>query len=449
MIRNLRTTPHALAKRVLGLNPKACVDACGLTAFIGYAVLASASQTLHDAPDLTGFLLLMGWVSIPAALVFARFFECPGEFPVARLFFWALLFRLCGLWGVPLFEDDWFRYLWDGYRFLETGSPYGFAPAQAFADETVPSAFQRVLDQINNPHLPTIYGPTTEYAFLFSQLLAPASLIPLKMLLIAVDLLLIRLLLSAAPAGFVALYAWCPLVIKEIAFSAHADGLGVCLCLAALLLARREQFVAAGTCMALAVGAKVFALLLLPFVLMRAPPRAYLSFLGVLALLYLPFVLQGATDLAALAVFAETWEFNAALYALITPWLPAGTTRVLLGACFMAGVAFYWLRYRGQSQAALPRGDLIFAGLLLVSPVINPWYALWLLPFAALRPTRWAWTLATTLLLAYVTGQNLGGIEGMEPFGAPAWVRPLEFGLVLIACLADWRAPWKLHAVAR
>ena len=117
---------------------------------------------------------------LPLGLVFARFKRRPHEFPLGRLLCWALAFRLCGLWGVPVFEDDWFRYLWDGYRFFETGSPYGFAPMQAFADESVPAAFQRILDQINNPHLPTIYGPTTEYAFLFSHMLAPASLTPFK-----------------------------------------------------------------------------------------------------------------------------------------------------------------------------------------------------------------------------------------------------------------------------
>ena len=425
------------------ISPKVVVDACGLSALIGYAALSYCSPHLHNTPDLTGFLLLMGWVTLAPALIFARFRHSPDAMPVARLIVWALLFRLCGLWGVPLFEDDWFRYLWDGYRFFETGSPYGFAPAQAFSDQSLPNEFKRILDQINNPHLPTIYGPTTEYAFLLSHLLAPASLIPLKLMLIGFDLLLICLLLRLAPAGYVVLYAWCPLVIKEIAFSAHADGLGVCLGLGALLFARRDLFVAAGICLGLAVGAKVFALLLVPFALIRAPPRAYLSFVATLILLYLPFALKGGTDLTTLSVFAETWEFNAALYALVSAWLAPVTAKVLLGACLLIGLAAYWLHLVQRDSKALPRGDYIFGALLLVSPVINPWYALWVLPFAAINPTRWAWTLAAVLPLAYITGQNLGGLAGLEPFAAPAWVRPLEFGLVLLALVADGRAKWR------
>ncbi len=422
------------------LSDRPVVDACGAAALMSYAALAFFSEQLHTAPNLTGFLALMMSASLPLAVVFARFLSRPDEFPVVRLLCWALAFRVSGLWGVPIFEDDWFRYLWDGYRFFETGSPYGFAPMSAFADESIPDKFQRILDQINNPHLPTIYGPTTQYAFLISFATAPASLMPLKILLIAVDLLLIRLLLSTAPAGFVVLYAWCPLVIKEIAFSAHADGLGVCLAFAALLLSRRDQFVTAGICIGLAVGAKVFALLLLPFVLIRAPPSAWFGFAGTLLLLYLPFILQGGSDLSSLMVFAETWEFNAALYALMTLLIDPVIARALLAASLIAALAFYWFVFRHQSAGALPRGDLIFGGLLLVSPVINPWYALWLLPFAAIRPTRWAWTLATTLPLAYITGQNLGGLAGMEPFAQPLWVRPMQFAPVLLALLMDWRA---------
>ena len=116
---------------------------------------------------------------------------------------------------MPLFEDDWFRYLWDGYRFAETGTPYGWAPADSFNDPGVPIQFQRILDQVNYPDLPTIYGPASQYAFLLSYFLKAGSLIPLQLLPIGVDILLIRLLLSAAPAGYVLLYAWCPLVIKE------------------------------------------------------------------------------------------------------------------------------------------------------------------------------------------------------------------------------------------
>ena len=426
--------------RLLHTTPNRVVDLGGLAGLLGYAALAWYSQGTTAAPELWAFFALIGWVSLPVAMVFAFFWRTPDRLPIPRLMIWAALFRLCGLFGVPLFEDDWFRYLWDGYRFMETGTPYGFAPAEAFADPSVTPVFQRLLDQINYPDLPTIYGPTTQYAFLASHVLGPGSLVPLQLLLIGVDLVLIRLLLSVAPAGFVLLYAWCPLVIKEIAFTAHPDGLGVCLLFAALLLHRRDRVTGAAACLALAVGAKVFALLLAPFILLRAPPRAWLAFIGVLGLLYAPFLIQGSSDWAALAIFAQTWEFNAALYGLLTLWLPPLTAKMALGAGLAALGAAYWLHHRRTAAGELPRGDWIFGLFLLAAPVINPWYAVWLLPFAALWPSWWAWTAAWALLLSYVTGANLGAVADLDPFAHPVWVRPVEFGVIFLALCADaWR----------
>ena len=420
------------------LGENGIVDLGGALALLGYAALAYYSRGVLGDPGLGAFFALMAWVSLPWLFVFACFRGCPDALPVRRLILWAVLFRVCGLLGVPLFEDDYFRYLWDGYRFAETGTPYGWAPADSFADASVPAAFQRILDQVNYPDVPTIYGPAIEYIFLFAHFLGPGSLVALQAILIGVDILLVRLLLGAAPPAFVLLYAWCPLVVKEIAFTAHPDGLGVCLLLGAVLLRRRESVNWAAVCLALAAGAKIFALLLVPFVLARAGIRPWITFLGVLVALYLPFVAQGGTDMAGLAVFAATWEFNSALFAVVNSALAATYAKLLIGAGLLALGIAYWHRYGGGSAGEIPRGDWIYGVFLVSMPVINPWYALWVLPFAVIYPSCWAWTAASALLLAYVTGINLGDLE-MDAFAHPGWVRPLEFGVIFAALAFDLR----------
>ena len=85
-----------------------------------------------------------------------------------------------------------------------------------------------------------------------------------------VDLVLLGLLLRLAPARNVLLYAWCPLVVKEIAFTAHPDGAGACLLIAAIVLARDRHWRSAAVLLGLATGAKVFGLVLAPLVLARA-----------------------------------------------------------------------------------------------------------------------------------------------------------------------------------
>ena len=44
----------------------------------------------------------------------------------------ALAFRVCGLWAAPTLEDDYHRYLWDGWRTVQDGSPYDRAPLEYF-----------------------------------------------------------------------------------------------------------------------------------------------------------------------------------------------------------------------------------------------------------------------------------------------------------------------------
>lgn len=421
------------------------VDLAGIAILAGYVALAWYSRQTLGQPPLAPGLAFLAWVALPWLLAFGLLGRFADGVPAARMVLWALAFRLCGLLGVPLFEDDWFRYLWDGYRFAAAGTPYVHAPAEFFADPLVPLAFQRILDQVNYPDIPTIYGPVTEVAFLFAYLMAPGSLVPLQAILIGVDMLLIRLLLSVAPARFVLLYAWCPLVVKEIAFTAHPDGLGACLLIGAILLRHRGHATAAAACLACAVGAKVFALLLAPFVLARAGYRPACVFAVLLGGIYLPFALQGGTDLTALAVFAASWEFNSALFGLLAAWSTPTTAKALLGVALAVLGAVLWVRYRRGRAGAIPRGDWIYGAFLFAAPVVNPWYALWLLPFAVVHPSCWAWTASLALLLSYATALNLD-VFGVDPFAHPAWVRPLEFGLVLAAAAVDAGRRWVRRA---
>jgi len=362
------------------ITPTHVIDLAGLGCVLGYGLLAFYSHQYQGEPSLTLFFTLMGWVSLLTFGVYAYLHPKNEELLIGRLIFWALLFRGCGLLGMPLFEDDFYRYLWDAYRFAETGTPYGIAPAHFFTDSTVPPLFQRILDQINYPDIPTIYGPTTQYAFLMGYFLKAGDVLSLQFIFVLFDLLLIRLLLAIAPARLVLLYAWCPLVIKEIAFTAHPDGLGIGLLITAIILQQRNHLRGAAVFLALSVGAKVFALLLVPFILARAGLRHWLIFATTLLLLYLPFWLQGGTDMIGLSVFAREWEFNSGLFGLLTVWLSSLTAKVVLGLAFLSFLTWYYLHYRHSEK--IPRGDWIYGLFLIIAPTINAWYLLWMLPFA-------------------------------------------------------------------
>ena len=410
------------------------IDAAGFGCALGYAVLAWLALQPGE-PPLPAFFAIVGWAFALASALVLWHWHRGVPVPAARLLLWAVVFRLCGLLGGPFYEDDFFRYLWDGYRFAEDGTPYGLAPEMFFANADVPVAFQAVLDQINNPHLATIYAPVTQLAFLLGHALAPANVAVLQAEFILVDLALIGLLLRLAPAPAVLLYAWCPLVVKEIAFTAHPDVLGVALLMGAVVAAGRQRLRTAAVLLGLSVAAKVVALLLAPFVLMRARGRHWAWFVATVALIYAPFVAQGGTDLATLAVFAEQWRFNPSAFDVLAMPFSDDVARLVAGVLLLAFCCWRYFVER-RSGAAVPRGDWLFGALLLLSPVVNPWYLVWVLPFAAIRPSAWAWIASAALLLSYVSGLNLGDVR-MDAYEHPPWVRPLEYGLIALALCWD------------
>lgn len=401
---------------------------------LGYALLAWVSRSPQSL-SFAAFAGLMGLMFAFYALAYLS--TNPTKIISGKtVFIWAVIFRLLGLLGEPIFEDDYFRYLWDGYRFATDGTPYGKPPEAFFNDTSVPKAYQAILSQINHPDIPTIYAPIFQYVFLLAHWIAAGQLWALKLLLIAVDLLLIAGLFRVAGPQRTLLYAWNPLVIKEIAFTAHPDGLIPALLIGSWLLSSQGKQCVAGLLLAMAVASKVSAWLLVPFLLLNIGSIGAGAFAGCYLLLYLPFWLQGSTDASGLAVFTQEFEFNSALYGLMKLWLPAHWAKILLGMAFISLAAVYFLNYWRQGKRSLPHGEWLFGGLLLVSPVINPWYLLWLLPFACRYFSITIWVASATVLLSYATGLNLEG-SALAPYEHPAWVRPVEFGIIGLAFAFD------------
>ena len=225
-------------------NPKSTrilIDATGVFCTLGYGVLAYFARQTGE-PSLVAYYGIVIWTAAPVFVFYLYLVRRDESIPLGRLFLWASVFRLCGFLGGPFYEDDFYRYLWDGYRFWETGTPYGETPEAFFLDESVPAVLRDALDQINNPDLPTIYGPTAQLVFLLAYVLKAGSVHAFQGILIIVDLTIIYFLTRLTTVRNVMLYAWCPLVVKEIAFTAHPDALGVCLVLAAIVLVIRDRY---------------------------------------------------------------------------------------------------------------------------------------------------------------------------------------------------------------
>lgn len=415
------------------------IDLAGAFILGNWVWLAKLSHS-PEGVSVWGFLLLMAlaWLGVIWTWFWLRGAEVDARALLIRLWFWAVLFRLAGFVGEPVLENDYFRYLWDGRQFALSGNPYASAPIDHFADAGLPDRFQEILDNINYPEVPTIYGPVTEVAFLVSYWISPGHLWPLKLLLLLADLLTIRFLLDLTTVRNVFLYAWCPLLIKETIFTAHADSLGILLLVAGFHASVRGRFARLAVLSGLAVGAKILATLLVPFLLCRSGRRYWAPFVATLAAVYLPFWLQGsAADLAGLKAFLSEWEFNSSVSGILA-WLVGATVgKLVCGVFFSAAWIAYFTHWRSRMPDALPRGDWIYGVFFILSATVNAWYLLWLLPFVAIFPSLTGVTFLAAVSLAYISRSNLG--DGTLFAGHPSWVRPLEYGAILIALLIDWR----------
>jgi len=226
------------------------------------------------------------------------------------IFVAAIAFRLILLPSSPIQEVDIYRYLWDGTASTNGVSPFRYSPEQvrtaslATDDEDLRKlvgqresnpALATILDRVHFAELPTVYPPTSQFVFAVATFTTPIDapvswrLVVMKSWFVAFDLatlvLVVRLLrLAKKPIGLCLIYGWCPLLMKEVANSGHLDAVAVffttlAVYLAARLIVLRGRFgqqsaakiwlsaVAVSVILALAVGAKIYPIVLAPLVI--------------------------------------------------------------------------------------------------------------------------------------------------------------------------------------
>ena len=302
-----------------------------------------------------------------------------------------IVFRLIMLFSTPIQEVDLYRYLWDGAVSGEAISPFAHSPIEirnAIDRDRLPSpssptdgpdipdtvrrlveltqrepSTREILYRVHFAELPTVYPLISQGVFLAVDRLSPANatvyqrVLWLKAVLVAFDLgtlfLVISLLANLRlPRQWCVAYAWCPLVIKEIANSGHLDAIAVFLTTAAVYLfvrglaatdtvsspnesrSRRPTSgtffypVASSVTLTLAVAAKIYPLALAPLLAIvgwrvmgwRRLIVPTLVFVLLTPLLLVPMVIasdQRSDPAIGLTTFLTRWEMNDFLFMLL------------------------------------------------------------------------------------------------------------------------------------
>ena len=361
-----------------------------------------------------------------------------------------------GLLAQPLLEDDHFRYLWDGYVAATTGSPFAHAPAHYFGDAAVPGVMQAALNGINNPDIPTIYGPVLQALFALGYWMAPGELWPLKLGLLWAEVAVVLLLGRAGvKPRWIMVFVLHPLVVKESAITAHPDILIGAALLAAAMAWRRSLEAWAAVLAALAVAMKLSAIAVLLFFCVtregRFSVKGSAAMVLTLGFFYAPWLFGvSAGEGGAAAAFGKQWTFNPLLFKLAAAAAGNSAARLLcVGVFGLVWLLLFWrwgakLRLlhlnpkdgNSARQHAVPLAPIVatFIAMLLLSPVVNPWYWLWALPLAMLHRSWVVWTAATVSLLAYAhVAVQVGAGSSITSYAVPLWATVLQLLAIGVA----------------
>lgn len=400
--------------------------AAALVCLVSISILLAFSRQI--APPVTAYVAVLAGGSALVSLLLWR----PVEIRARTVLLVAAMAHGIALFGYTIFEDDYYRFIWDGWRILDSGTPYGIAPDSFAGDPSVPQQMQDVLEWINYSQYPTIYGPVLQLLFAMTHWLAGSDEFGLRVLFAGAALLLSALTLRRHQPGHAALFAWNPVVIAETTLHLHPD-IVLALALFATLLAGRRHPILAGIFLGVAAGAKFVALAAWPM-LLKLAPRALIAAFLTLATLYGIFAIQGlGVGLDSTETFATQWYFNPLAFEPL--FVLFGPTWGRLLALGMAGVIVLWLHASATKFDRVPLAP-IFGIILLFAPAVNAWYLLWLLPFALDRRDVWPYVASAALPLSYLTGLNLEIYE-LEEFEVHPIAMRVEWLLIGGAILFD------------
>lgn len=461
-----------------GPTPRLRLIATGMLLVATSGLLAMLATRLGSTiPGSEGRLTLAIWGVVAGLVYFAGLwpvrFHALGNRSLAWVWCIGLAMRAMVLPAPPFLENDFNRYLWDGAVVAHGVNPYGFAPAEVFpayggtAQTALPENLlgmeaEVVRSKINHPHLTTVYGPVAQAAFAAAHALSPWSMLAWRCVLIVFDVLTMIAVLAllrrlGKPAAWAAWYWWNPVLLREVISSGHMDVISLPLVVMVLLMATRGTGFLVGVTMALAVGVKIWPLVLVPMFMRAAGARvratlvAIIAFLAVSVLLWAPVLLGGRAESNGFQAYALQWYNNDAVFAgtawTIQTLLPhvgldavhgPRITRFIVGAALLVTTALQMRRWNGSLDELTRRSLVVLAVMFFLIPAQFPWYYLWMLPLLAATPRA--------SLLAYAAFLPLYYVHYELP-----WVVWIEHLPVLAWFLWEWRtcrSPQSAAAIA-
>jgi alpha-1,6-mannosyltransferase len=278
---------------------------------IGTALFFLCRHLVSEYNHFTiGFSGVSGWSSILyLAAAFLILTQPVDRFTFPILLTVAIACRVAVLFAEPYLSSDIYRYVWDGIVQHAHISPYRYVPGNPVL-EFLREPNQDVFANINRrDYAHTIYPPAAQALFYLITWISPTVTFMKTVMVLFEGVTLYALITLLRDLGIrreqTLLYAWCPLVLWEIAGSGHLDSAAMAFIALALLARYRTQPILTGLFLAIAILLKLYPLILFPALYRRGDFKMPATVATVVALAYAGYSSVGMLVFGFLGGYAK------------------------------------------------------------------------------------------------------------------------------------------------
>ncbi len=305
-----------------------------------------------------------------------------------------ILSRVLILGSEPWLEHDHYRYFWDGHVQNHGLSPYVYSPNSPDLD-IIDTSYRNL---INFPEVPTVYPPVAQSVFRLLDGVSPANTVAFQLFYLFLDLMILCVLWLKKKLGRGYLLYWIsPFILKEFFNSIHIDFVLLQLFFLSVIWIQSWK---SSVFLSAAAFVKVFPAIFLASDLTHRNKRWPLRVLAPLACLGMIVWMDPSLVAIAdgLTQFTKYWTFNDSFFFLLTSLIPdQKIARMTTWLCFFEATLWLSLKKNGRIQRKIH----ILTALFFFSPVLNPWYFCWIIPFLCFRPDLRLYSLGIPLYLGY------------------------------------------------
>ncbi len=320
---------------------------------------------------------------------------------VLFILFLGIFLRLAFIPMHPTGSDDYYRYIWDGKVQASGINPYTYAPDAAALNSLHTEKLPKL---VNYPEMKTIYPPLAEILFCISYLIGKDGFYGLKILLFISEMFtLFGLYLIIKRQNLkiknILIYALTPLIFFQFFIDAHLDGFGLPFIIFSIFFYLDKKKILSYIFLGLSLCIKPLGLIIIPIfffsenkIIERIKP--VIIPLIICVLFYLPYTLTGS-PFQSLVTFTENWTFNGVVFNILNSFINDNQIARSISAVLL--IITYLPLIITKKRDFLTKIYISVFLLFIFSPVVHPWYVVWLAVLLPVIP-RWSGILYISLI---------------------------------------------------